>query len=112
MIPIESAHVRDAALEEHKEFQMERDTTLKSAIAAQTIRRSLIWAGVLLGLAIVLKDVIEATEFIYVMSVIIVGWTADQTPLSFSRVSNKWSGLVSAALIIVVAIAVKMVMEW
>lgn len=91
---------------------MEHDDRPKPAAAAETIRRGLIWASVLLGLAIVLKDVIEATDFIYVMIVILVASMAEQISLSSSTVSSKRYGIVPAALILAGAIAVKIVMEW
>jgi hypothetical protein len=92
---------------------MERKNATKAAISAETIRRAFVWAGVLMGLAIVLKDVIEATEFTYVMMVVIVAWVVDQTPpLSLRNASSKWAGPLSAAVVIAVAVAMKLVMEW
>jgi hypothetical protein len=67
----------------------------------------------MMGSAIVLKDVISGTAFTFVLLVIITAWTVDQAPpLSTREASGKWAGPVSAAIIIAVAAAMKVVLEW
>jgi hypothetical protein len=81
--------------------------------AAETIRRAFVWAGVILGAAIVLNDLIEPTEFTYLLGIFIIAWIVDQAPPFAGRAESiKWAGPVSAAIILAIAIATKVVMEW
>ena len=83
-----------------------------STTTAESIRGSFVWAGLLLGLAIVLKDVIAATDFTYVSGVVLVAWAIDQfRPLPARLASSKWGAVLQAVAIIIVAVVIRIVME-
>jgi hypothetical protein len=72
------------------------------------ICRAFVWAGLLMGSAIVLKDIVAATTYTYLMRVVATAFMVDQSLRPPSRLaSRRWDGPFFAALIIAVAIAVK-----
>jgi len=89
--------------------QLERERPRESALGSELIRRSFIWAGLLIGAAIVLKDRIAAADFVYLMLVFITAWSFDQRNLPQA---GKWAGPLAAVTIIIVAGLLKLVMEW
>jgi hypothetical protein len=85
----------------------------RDALGWEIIRQACTWAGLLLGLAIVLKDLIEPVEFTYVTMTVLVAWTVAMTPAWRQQESpGKWAGLISAGLVILTAIAMRLVMGW
>lgn len=89
--------------------QLEHERARDSAFGTEIIRRSFIWAGLLMGSAIVLKDLITATDFVYLMLVFVTAWGFDQR--TFPQ-AGKWADPLAAAAIIIVASILKLVMEW
>lgn len=85
----------------------------RDAIGREIIRQACIWAGLLIGLAIVLKDLIEPTEFTYVLLMVVVAWTIAATPAwRQQEAASKWAGPISGGVVILIAVALKLVMDW
>ena len=83
------------------------------AIGWEIIRQACPWAGLLFGLAIVLKDLIEPVEFTYVLLTVLVAWTVAMMPSWRQQgFTSKWAGPMSGLVVIVTAILLKLVMEW
>lgn len=89
------------------------DAKQREAVGHEIIRQAFTWTGLILGLAIVLKDVIEPTEFTYVLLVTLVAWMVAMTPTwRQQQTAGKWTAPISAALVILTAVALKLVMGW
>ncbi len=67
----------------------------------------------MLGLAIILRDLIEPTEFTYVLMVALVAMVVAMTPAWRQQEAvSKWAGPISGALVVIVAVLMKLVMDW
>ncbi|CAN5733109.1 hypothetical protein BH23CHL5_BH23CHL5_21910 [soil metagenome] len=89
------------------------DAAQRDAIGREIIRQACGWAGLLLGLAIILRDLIELTEFTYVLMVALVAMVIAMTAAWRQQEAlSKWAGPDSGALVVIVAVLMKLVIDW
>lgn len=89
---------------------MERVQNAEAA-GGEIIRQAFTWGGLLLGLAIVLQDLIEPVEFTYVLIVTLVAWMVAMTPAwRAQEARGTWAGPISAAAVVITAIAMRVIM--
>lgn len=88
---------------------MDRDANAQAnAGAAETLRRAFLWAGLIIGQAILLRGITNVTTWLYVFLLTITAFVVDQ-PLARTRhpVMLRWGGVIQAVVVVATAIVLR-----
>jgi hypothetical protein len=81
---------------------MHQDATTNAA----GVRRAFLWAGLIIGQAILLRGITDVTTWLYVFLLTLIAFMVDQ-PFTRTPRLQPWGGLIQAGLIVAMAVMLR-----